>query len=294
MPDPVVRKAGPGDAEPIGRLWRDAVEAGELEGFVASELPLLLDRLAVAPDGVLVAEAAGGTTGFLHPNAHVLVVDRPARRRGCGRALVAEAERRLAAEGEQLLLWLPGANPAARAFYAAVGYAYHSSMWQMRLDEIGPTPLPDLPGGLEIVSVDRVPIEDYVELANASFAGHPTPFHVTTELVRWAHARPEFEPSQIGVLRVAAVGELIGYCRTRPGGDGEPGEIALIGVMPAWRGQGLGRALLTWGLHRLAQAGRTRAELSVEARNDGALGMYRQAGFQRVFEWPRYARASAP
>jgi ribosomal protein S18 acetylase RimI-like enzyme len=45
--------------------------------------------------------------------------------------------------------------------------------------------------------------------------------------------------------------------RTRLYLEDEPpsGQVKLIGVLPQWRGQGLGRAILRWGVRRLQGRG---------------------------------------
>jgi len=58
------------------------------------------------------------------------------------------------------------------------------------------------------------------------------------------------------------------------------GDINLIGVLPTWRGRGIGRALLQWGVAELRARGAARIELSVEAANERATGLYRAHGFR--------------
>ncbi len=66
------------------------------------------------------------------------------------------------------------------------------------------------------------------------------------------------------------------------------GEIAVVGLLPEWRGRGLGRQLLRWGVGYLRAAGFGEIELSVEARNARALELYRQEGFEATVEWPHW------
>jgi mycothiol synthase len=73
-------------------------------------------------------------------------------------------------------------------------------------------------------------------------------------------------------------------------GERQIGEIALIGVLPAWRGRGLGRDLLRWGIQHLRERGVADLTLNAEARNDRALALYERSGFVRVQEWPRWAK----
>jgi ribosomal protein S18 acetylase RimI-like enzyme len=59
------------------------------------------------------------------------------------------------------------------------------------------------------------------------------------------------------------------------------GAIQNLGVVPAWRGRGLGQALLLRALHGFRQAGLVRAQLEVTASNDAAIRLYRRLGFRR-------------
>jgi len=58
------------------------------------------------------------------------------------------------------------------------------------------------------------------------------------------------------------------------------GAIQNLGVIPEYRGKGLGRALLFKALAGFAGAGATRAMLEVTARNEPAVRMYRSVGFR--------------
>jgi ribosomal protein S18 acetylase RimI-like enzyme len=53
-----------------------------------------------------------------------------------------------------------------------------------------------------------------------------------------------------------------------------------MGLLPAYRGRGLGGALLQAALRASAHAGVTRVELEVDASNERAVALYRAAGFR--------------
>ncbi len=59
------------------------------------------------------------------------------------------------------------------------------------------------------------------------------------------------------------------------------GSIQNIGILPGWRGRGLGEALLLQALHGFRHAGLGRARLEVTAQNDTAIRLYRRLGFRR-------------
>jgi ribosomal protein S18 acetylase RimI-like enzyme len=58
------------------------------------------------------------------------------------------------------------------------------------------------------------------------------------------------------------------------------GGIQNLGVAPGFRGQGLGSALLLQALQGFRRAGLGRAFLEVTAQNEGAVRLYRRAGFR--------------
>ena len=59
------------------------------------------------------------------------------------------------------------------------------------------------------------------------------------------------------------------------------GAIQNVGVSPAWRGRGLGEALVLQALHGFRQAGLGRGLLEVTAQNETAQRLYRRLGFRR-------------
>lgn len=124
MTDLTIRAATPADAETVLALWRDAdavPSATDDPESVrrAAELGILL--VAVQDDrivGSLIA-AFDGWRG----NMYRLAVDRGARRQGIAAALVAEGERRLAAQGcRRINALVVAAEDHATGFWAHVDY----------------------------------------------------------------------------------------------------------------------------------------------------------------------------
>ncbi|MGC4004291.1 MAG: GNAT family N-acetyltransferase [Pirellulales bacterium] len=60
------------------------------------------------------------------------------------------------------------------------------------------------------------------------------------------------------------------------------GSIQNIGVVPAYRGKGLGAVLLARALQGFREAGVRRAYLEVTSQNDGAVRLYRRLGFTKA------------
>ena len=60
------------------------------------------------------------------------------------------------------------------------------------------------------------------------------------------------------------------------------GAIQNVGVVPAWRGRGIGEALVLQALHGFHWAGMVRGLLEVTAQNEIAQRLYRRLGFRRT------------
>ena len=67
-------------------------------------------------------------------------------------------------------------------------------------------------------------------------------------------------------------------------------EILTLGVVTAWRRQGMARALLRAAMTRAGQAGAARTRLEVAEDNVAARGLYAAEGFALVNRWSRYYR----
>jgi mycothiol synthase len=83
---------------------------------------------------------------------------------------------------------------------------------------------------------------------------------------------------EAGLLLVEREEEIVGFCWTKmhPGGNGE---IYRIGVVPAYQGLGIGRALLLAGLQHIeAQPQVERATLWVDTANASAMTLYTSIG----------------
>jgi len=83
-------------------------------------------------------------------------------------------------------------------------------------------------------------------------------------------------------------GRLRGFVLSRVAAD--EAEILTIAVDSAWRGKGVGRALLTENLRQAANAGARAMFLEVEPGNAAAVALYKRLGFTIVGERPRYYR----
>jgi predicted GNAT family N-acyltransferase len=94
----------------------------------------------------------------------------------------------------------------------------------------------------------------------------------------------EHDASALHWLAVLADGTAIGCARLLP--DGQLGRMA---VLPAWRGSGVGRALLTAAMRAARAAGHVSLRLSAQIH---AVGFYAAAGF--IAEGAVYEEAGIP
>jgi RimJ/RimL family protein N-acetyltransferase len=87
-----------------------------------------------------------------------------------------------------------------------------------------------------------------------------------------------------GMIQLVAVAgaDVVGWCDVIPKDiDGFRHAADLgMGLLPAWRGRGLGRALLEGTLARARRAGLLRVELEVYASNPVAIALYERCGFR--------------
>ncbi len=97
------------------------------------------------------------------------------------------------------------------------------------------------------------------------------------QLMRDIAARPGFRPESTwlvthGDTSVATIQGVSDRAGT--------GCIQNVGVIPAYRGRGLGLAILLQALHGFRRYGLAKATLEVTAQNENAVRMYRQVGFR--------------
>jgi mycothiol synthase len=264
-------------------------------GFSAWDLDLEAISMVGAPESVAVAVEGNVVCGYVSPAHEGLRVHPEFRRRGHGRRLFAAGLELAAKVGlEEVRFYVPlsGGGPA---FAGAMGMTYRSSMW--RLDLAPGTDVPEPAFAADVVTrafSDWLPLQAFVDLLNAAFADHPSPLSWSLAQIQYAHGRLDFDPSTTMLVSPTdrpADPVAFGRIALVPPEAGElapVGEIRLIGVLPQWRGRGLGRELLRWGVAQLRARGAGRIQLSVEAENELALGLYRRAGFQPAVEWPHW------
>jgi mycothiol synthase len=249
------------------------------------------DRLAAYAHLDVTDEVAGASAE--------VVVDPAYRRQGVGRALV-EATVAETRDG-RLRLWAHGGHPAAAALAASLGFRESRELWQMRRSLYAALPEVSVPAGVELRTFrPGVDDEAWVALNALAFRGHPEQGSWTIDDLHRRESEPWFDPAGffLGVRKGDDGERLVGFHWTKvhggdahehphphPDGHGhghDPiGEVYVVGVDPAERGTGLGRALTLTGLRHLRALGLPDAMLYVDADNTSAIGLYQALGFTR-------------
>ncbi len=158
--------------------------------------------------------------------------------------------------------------------------------FRMEIDLAGAIAMPRLPGRFVWVPWQDSLIEQHAEVKYRSFAGEidaavfpalGDPFGCR-RLMFEIRRKAGFLPEATWLIACAE-----GYVGTVQGvmDRGPIGAIQNVGVLPPYRGLGLGRALVDRALQGFRHAGLERAFLEVTAENTAAVKLYRDVGFRR-------------
>jgi mycothiol synthase len=281
-----VRPATRGDFAAIADLF------GSVEEAVTGK-PSRLDELTVdgwlqtisfetntwllEEEGLLIAGAfaqkfddVGNSAGAVRPLAWG---------RGLGRRLLELVEERLAAEGARRIhSWTVAGDAAADDLLGSRGFREARRFWEMEIELGAEPPEPS-------VRVDPFVEEDapsFHAAVEEAFADHWE--HSPESFEEWwtrQRRRANHDPSLWFVVRDGD--EFAGVVRN----EARPpvGWVGALGVRPAWRGRGLGRALLLHSFREFRRRGLVRAALGVDAANaTGATQLYESVGMHAYQE----------
>ncbi len=265
----------------------------------------------------LLLHRGGELAGYAHldptdpvEGASGELVIHPARRgRGLGLEL---ASAMVAAAGQlPLRLWAHGDRPAASRLAAAAGFDRVRALWQMRRSLQARIDRPKIADGITVRTFVVGRDEDqWLAVNRLAFARHPEQGAWTREDLDLREREPWFDPE--GFFLAARGGKVVGFHWTKihgrqaaePVSGGQPntadpgasdpanpdagtaghgheaiGEVYVVGVDPAERGSGLGRALTVIGLRYLQSAGLSQVMLYVDEANTAAIRLYESLGF---------------
>ncbi|MGN6794943.1 MAG: mycothiol synthase [Streptosporangiaceae bacterium] len=228
-----------------------------------------------------------------------LVIHPAYRRKHLGLALVqALADE---AGSQQLRLWAHGDLPAAGRLAAAAGFERVRALWQMRRSLQTQLDRPVFADGITIRTFRIGQDEDeWTSLNRRAFASHPEQGAWTRTDLDLREQEPWFNPE--GFFLAERDGKLVGFHWTKVHGqDGQDGdhehqaigEVYVVGVDPAERGSGIGRALTLVGLRYLRSRGLFQVMLYVDESNRPAIRLYESLGFTHWDTDVMFARHSA-
>jgi len=182
------------------------------------------------------------------------------------------------------------------------GFNYSRTFHRMAIDFCKPATPVRFPDGVAVRAV--VPGEDDVDLVTVhreAFADHygilRQPFETDLEEWRQLMREDDFDAGLWHVAYTVEDGAIVGFCVccTEAPGDPERGLINDVGVRPAWRRSGIGRALLLHAFADLAARGIHGAVLTVDSENrTGASALYERVGMNPVYASHTYVKELRP
>ena len=226
-------------------------------------------------EGRMVASASYGVHGDA-ANIRGIVADKG---RGLGTEILERGEAFARAQGsKRIQTGAPEPDAAARALFESHGYREVRRFYEMAIELTEEPSAPVLPAGLVLDGLGDDEYEPFYEVLNEAFADHwewhPDPYDAWLERRRGQH-RDEHGP----VWFVVRDGDELAAVTRNDASVAGGGYVGAIGVRPAWRGQGLGKALLLQTFGEFWRRGTTRVTLDVDSQNEtGAVRLYERVG----------------
>jgi mycothiol synthase len=221
------------------------------------------------------------------------IVTQGAKGRGIGRRIVdsgeARARERGAARVQTFALEL---DASAGDLFEQEGYALVRRFYEMAIELVTAPMVPALSEGFTLEVFRTEDARPFYEALDAAFQDHWE--HHSIGFERWwegKQAAHDFDPTLWFLVRdgdkVAAV------IRNDPERNGG-GYVGAIGVQRAWRGKGLGRALLLRAFAEFYSRGISRVTLGVDAESPtGATKLYESVGMETESAAVVYEKALA-
>lgn len=312
--DPLtLRTARWDDLDAVARLTVEVCTADGDPSVAASPEDLAgdwkSDGFDPAQDAFLVETAGGrlvGYTPLMNDRDHIqlsgdLYVLPQFKARGALKALLdametrAQAHIQQAEPGRKVVLRITNDNrdlPGGRIFTQA-GYSPVRYYWRMGIDLEKAPPAPVLPAGFEFRPFMQAENTAAVMQArNEAFQGNWGSQPMTpADFTHFYFEDPEYNPALWAVIWDGPEIAAFSINRYRLG----IGWIRTLGVRPAWRGKGLGLALLHRSFDEFYRRGTLSIGLGVDAANPtGATQLYHKAGMRVVSEHVMFEKLLRP
>jgi mycothiol synthase len=277
-----LRSLSPVDRDAVAELAREleadigyrvATTAADV-GDWWSGVDLASDSCAIAAAGRLLA------AGWILPRdgvAHQYGLVAPsARGRGHGSRVVEHGEARARELGlARIRAGALGADAAAAELLRRRGYAAANHYLELVL-ELAAAPAAATPTGIRIAPFRVEDARLFYETIGTAFADNWD--FVSTPFEQWYEQR--IVNGDMSLSYLARDGdEVAGAIRCDADRRGL-GWIAALGVLPAWRSRGIGRALLLHAFRAFWERGQPHVGLGVAADNEPALRLYESVGMQ--------------
>ncbi|MDP9262480.1 MAG: GNAT family N-acetyltransferase [Actinomycetota bacterium] len=206
------------------------------------------------------------------------IVAQGAKGRSLGARIVETGEARARERGAaRLQTFGLEQDTAAAALFKGHGFATVRRFYEMAIELEAPPVVPTLPEGFTLDTFQTEDARPYYEALDAAFQDHwehhAVGFDKWWELRQSAH---DFDPTLWFLIRDGD--EVAAVVRNEPDRNGG-GYVGAIGVQRAWRGKGLGRALLLRTFAEFYARGVPRVTLGVDAESPtGATKLYESVG----------------
>jgi ribosomal protein S18 acetylase RimI-like enzyme len=184
-----------------------------------------------------------------------------------------------APSGSALCFFTAEIEGEMRAMLQGAGYEDARTFFRMRID-LSPISRerPSLPQGIEIRPI-RLGEDDRAihAVLEDAFAEHFR--HTPQSFGAWWAARSRHERFAPSLFFLAWDGDRVAGGLTAYD-HGDIGFVRELGVRPAWRGRGIGSALLQRSFELFRARGQLRVALGVDAENESAIGLYERLGMR--------------
>ena len=180
---------------------------------------------------------------------------------------------------------------ATNTAYLQAGYCLVRNIYHMQIELNAEPPAPVWPDSIRLRRFEPGQDEATFALAERdAFRDHwgfiERPLEDDVTMIQHRMEGPDFDPA-LWLMAMASDGQggehCVGFCRnrTQAPADAEMGWVSSLGVLRAFRRQGLATALLQQSFGEFYRRGKKRVGLGVDAENlTGALRLYERVGMQ--------------